>query len=180
MTRLGPLFTRPAAAPISHATEFPRVPRETNRVTDSPQHRSSVLAVDDDPDLLILLRATVEGDGFRAILASDGRMALELISVEEPDVVCLDLMMPVMDGWGVLEELHGRDDPPPVIVLSAKTADEDIVRAFELGASAYVFKPFDPCRLVETIRSILEATLAERRERTDRELAIRQRRDIAS
>ena len=55
---------------------FPRVPREINGVTDSPQQRSSVLAVDDDPDLLVLLRATVEGDGYRAILASDGRMAL--------------------------------------------------------------------------------------------------------
>ena len=149
-------------------------------MTEPPQHRTSVLAVDDDPDLLLLLRSTVEGDGFRAILASDGRMALELISDEAPDVVCLDLMMPVLDGWGVLEELNGRTDPPPVIVLSAKTADEDIVRAFELGASAYVFKPFDPSRLVDTIRAILDATPAERRAQTDRELAMRQRRDVAS
>jgi DNA-binding response OmpR family regulator len=149
-------------------------------VTESPQQPSSVLAVDDDPDLLLLLRSMVEGDGYRAILASDGRMALELIAEEQPDVICLDLMMPVMDGWGVLEELNGRTDPPPVIVLSAKTAEEDIVRAFELGASAYVFKPFDPSTLVDTIRSILEETPAERRERTDRELAMRLRRDVAS
>jgi DNA-binding response OmpR family regulator len=139
-----------------------------------------VLTVDDDPDLLLLLRSTVECDGYRAILASDGRMALERIAEEEPDVVCLDLMMPVMDGWSVLAELNGRVDPPPVIVLSAKTADEDIVRAFELGASAYVVKPFDPSRLAATIRSILDATPAERRERTDGELAIRRRRDLAS
>jgi len=149
-------------------------------VTEPSQHRSSVLAVDDDPDLLLLLRSTFEGDGYRAILASDGVMALERIAQESPDVICLDLMMPVMDGWGVLQELNGRTDPPPVIVLSAKTADEDIIRAFELGASAYVFKPFDPSRLVDTIRSILEETPDERRERTLRELAIRQRRDIAS
>jgi DNA-binding response OmpR family regulator len=149
-------------------------------VTEPPQHRSSVLAVDDDPDLLLVLRSTVEGDGFRAILASNGRMALELIAEDEPDVICLDLMMPVMDGWGVLEELSGRPDPPPVIVLSAKTADADIVRAFELGAIAYVFKPFDPRRLVDTIRSILDETPAERRERAHRELAMRHRRDVAS
>jgi DNA-binding response OmpR family regulator len=149
-------------------------------VTEPSQHRSTVLAVDDDPDLLLLLRSTVEGDGYRAVLASDGRMALERIAEEEPDVICLDLMMPVMDGWGVLVELNGREDAPPVIVLSAKTADEDIVRAFQLGASAYVFKPFDPSRLVDTIRSILAASPAERREQTDRELAMRQRRDIAS
>ena len=148
-------------------------------MTEPPQHRS-VLAVDDDPDLLLLLRSTVEGDGYRAILASDGVMALERIAQESPDVICLDLMMPVMDGWGVLQELHAQTDSPPVIVLSAKTAEEDIVRAFELGASAYVFKPFDPGRLVDTIRSILEETPEERRERTDRELAMRQRRDIAS
>ena len=149
-------------------------------MTDPQQQPSSVLAVDDDPDLLLLLRSMVEGDGYRAILASDGRMALERIAEEEPDVICLDLMMPVMDGWGVLEELNGRTDPLPVIVLSAKTAEEDIVRAFELGASAYVFKPFDPSRLVDTIRSILEETPAQRRERTDRELAMRLRRDVAS
>jgi DNA-binding response OmpR family regulator len=149
-------------------------------VTEPTKQRSSVLAVDDDPDLLLLLRSTVEGDGYRAILASDGLMALELIAEDEPDVICLDIMMPVMDGWSVLEELNGRDDPPPVIVVSAKTADEDIVRAFELGASAYVFKPFDPSRLIDTIRSILEETPAERRERTNRELAMRQRRDVAS
>ena len=58
-----------------------------------------MLAVDDDPDLLLLLRSTVEGDGYRAILASDGRMALQRIADETPDVICLDLMMPVMDGW---------------------------------------------------------------------------------
>ena len=149
-------------------------------MTEPSPHSSSVLAVDDDPDLLLLLRSTIEGDGYRAILASDGRMALELIADDQPDVICLDIMMPVMDGWGVLEELNGRADPPPVIVLSAKTADDDIIRAFELGATAYVFKPFDPSRLVDTIRSILEATPAERQERTNRELAIRQRRDVAS
>ena len=74
-------------------------------MTEPQQQPSSVLAVDDDPDLLLLLRSMVEGDGYRAILASDGRMALERIAEEEPDVICLDLMMPVMDGWGVLEEL---------------------------------------------------------------------------
>jgi DNA-binding response OmpR family regulator len=181
MTRLGPtLHPARRRADIPGQIANGRLGRESTRVTDSPKHRTSVLAVDDDPDLLLLLRSTVEGDGFRAILASNGQKALELIADESPDVVCLDLMMPVLDGWGVLEELNGREDPPPVIVLSAKTADEDIVRAFSLGASAYVFKPFDPSRLVDTIRSILAATPAERRERTDRELAMRQRRDIAS
>jgi DNA-binding response OmpR family regulator len=147
---------------------------------DQSMRRSSVLAVDDDPDLLLLLRSTVEGDGHRAILASDGRMALERIAEESPDVICLDLMMPVMDGWSVLSELNAWTDAPPVIVVSAKTSDEDMIKAFELGATGYVFKPFDPSRLVDTIRSILEASPAERRERTIRELALLQRRDVAS
>jgi two-component system, OmpR family, alkaline phosphatase synthesis response regulator PhoP len=151
-----------------------------DRVTESQSGRARVLAVDDDPDLLLLLRSTVEGDGHEVILASDGRMALQRIADEMPDVVCLDLMMPVMDGWAVLGELSGRPDAPPVIVVSAKTSEADLIRAFELGADGYVFKPFDPGRLMDTIRSILDATPEELRRRRDRALADLHRRDVAS
>jgi len=149
-------------------------------VTGREPGRLRVLAVDDDPDLLLLLRSTVEADGHQAILASDGRMALERIDDQSPDVICLDLMMPVMDGWAVLDELSGRPSAPPVIVVSAKTAEEDLIRAFELGASSYVFKPFDPSRLIDTIRSILAASPDELRERRGQALAALLRRDVAS
>ncbi len=149
-------------------------------MTGQEPGRLRVLAVDDDPDLLLLLRSTVEADGHQAILASDGRMALERIDRESPDVICLDLMMPVMDGWAVLGELNERPTAPPVIVVSAKTAEEDLIRAFELGASGYVFKPFDPSRLIETIRSTLAASPDERRERRRQVLAALLRRDVAS
>jgi DNA-binding response OmpR family regulator len=149
-------------------------------MTESQPGRARVLAVDDDPDLLLLLRSTVEGDGYQAILASDGRMALQRIEDETPDVVCLDLMMPVMDGWAVLDELSGRTDAPPVIVVSAKTSEEDLIRAFELGADGYVFKPFDPGRLMDAIRAILEASPDELRDRRNQALANLQRRDVAS
>lgn len=149
-------------------------------MTESQSGRARVLAVDDDPDLLLLLRSTVEGDGHEAIVASDGRMALQRIADETPDVVCLDLMMPVMDGWAVLGELRGRPGAPPVIVVSAKTSEEDSIRAFQLGADAYVFKPFEPGRLMDTIRSILDATPEELRRRRDLALADLQRRDVAS
>jgi DNA-binding response OmpR family regulator len=148
--------------------------------TDAEPDRVRVLAVDDDPDLLLLLRSTVEGDGHEAILASDGRMALERIADHTPDIVCLDLMMPVMDGWAVLGELSGRSDAPPVIVVSAKTSEEDLIRAFRLGADGYVFKPFDPVRLMATIRQILDASPDELLERRNRALADLQRRDVAS
>ena len=147
-------------------------------VTGQEPGRLRVLAVDDDPDLL--LRSTVEADGHQAILASDGRMALERIEDESPDVICLDLMMPVMDWWAVLYELSGRPTAPPVIVVSAKTAEEDLIRAFELGASSDVFKPFDPSRLIDTIRSILAASPDELRERRGQALAALLRRDVAS
>jgi len=139
-----------------------------------------ILAVDDDPDLLLLIRSALQGEGHQTLVASDGRAALDLIREEEPDVVLLDLMMPVLDGWGVLRSLADRPTRPRVIVLSAKTADEDIARAFELGAAEYVVKPFDPARLLGTVREVLDLTDQQVTTRREEAISTHSRRDLAS
>jgi len=141
---------------------------------------SRILAVDDDPDLLLLLRSALQGDGHETIVASNGRVALDLIGEQEPDVVLLDLMMPVMDGWGVLRTLADRAVRPRVIVLSAKTADEDIARAFELGATEYIVKPFDPSHLLGTVREVLDLTDEEAHTKREEGISSHGRRDLAS
>jgi DNA-binding response OmpR family regulator len=111
----------------------------------------TVLIVDDEPDVLLLLRVNLEAAGYQTVLAADGEMALVRIDESKPDVVLLDIMMPVMDGWGVLRALSERENAPRVIVVSAKSSDRDIVRALTSGALDYVTKPFDPDDLVDVV-----------------------------
>ena len=101
-----------------------------------------VLIVDDEPDILLRLRLTLEAEGFTTALAADGEVALDRLRRERFDVMLLDVMMPVLDGWAVLEQLADVPDKPAVIVVSAKTAAADIARARQLGAADYVTKPF--------------------------------------
>jgi DNA-binding response OmpR family regulator len=110
-----------------------------------------VLIVEDDPDLLVILRVNLTAAGLVPMLAGDGRTAIERVIKERPDVVVLDVMLPGIDGWQVLEELHAHGDPAPVVVCSAKKNVEDRRRASELGAVAYVVKPFDIDALVDAV-----------------------------
>src|SRR4051794_29300674 len=114
-----------------------------------------VLIVDDEPDILLLLRIDLEAEGYETFLAADGETAIKRIFEERPDVVLLDVMMPVVDGWGVLRRLRDSGTWTRVIVLSAKTNDNDVVRALELGACEYITKPFDPAALLLTVEHVL-------------------------
>jgi DNA-binding response OmpR family regulator len=120
-----------------------------------------VLIVDDEPDILLMLRVNLEAAGFHTALAADGETALRRIAEEVPDIVLLDVMMPVMDGWGVLEALSARDRTPMVVVVSAKSSDRDVVRALNLGACEYITKPFDPDDLVVAVERVLASTPEE-------------------
>ena len=125
--------------------------------------RPKVLIVDDEPDVLLTLRMILEAEGFDPSLAADGETALRRIDEEHPDLVVLDIMMPVLDGWFVLAELAGRRKRPGVVVCSAKSSEVDRVRARSSRADEYVTKPFEPDDLVSTIREVLappRATLA--------------------
>ncbi len=134
--------------------------------------RAKVLIVDDEPDVLLLLRVNLEAAGYRTVLAADGETALSRIDDANPDVVLLDIMMPVMDGWGVLRALSERESAPRVVVVSAKSSDRDIVRALTSGALDYVTKPFDPDDLVDivavTVASSPDELEERRRQKIDR------------
>lgn len=117
--------------------------------------KARVLVADDNPDILFLLRTNLDAAGFETLTASDGEMALRMIEEEEPDVLLLDLMMPVLDGWGVLEQLEREGRDLPVIVVSASDSAANIQRATELGATGYVTKPFNLRGLVDMIHGVL-------------------------
>jgi DNA-binding response OmpR family regulator len=108
-----------------------------------------VLIVEDDPDTLVILRVNLQHAGIETILAAEGKTAIARIEAEKPDAVVLDVLLPGIDGWQVLEELHAMGDPVPVIVCSGKNNPHDIQRARELGAFAYLTKPFDIDRLLD-------------------------------
>jgi len=122
---------------------------------------STILIVDDEPDVLLLLRVNLEAAGYQTVLAADGETALIKIDESDPDVVLLDIMMPVMDGWGVLRALAERDNAPRVVVVSAKSSDRDIVRALTSGALDYITKPFDPDDLVGVVARTIDDSLDE-------------------
>ena len=117
--------------------------------------KPKVLIVDDEPDVLLTMRLILEAEVFDPALAADGETALRRIDDEQPDIVLLDIMMPVLDGWFVLAELAGRPRRPYVIVCSAKSGEVDKTRAFDLSADEYVTKPYEPDDLVRIIRDTL-------------------------
>ena len=122
---------------------------------------AKVLIVDDNPSIRYLLKASLSSFGFHTALAENGQVALEQLDREKPDLVFLDLMMPVLDGWGVLDRLQGRTDLPPIVVISALDSQEDKERAMGLGVTAYVSKPADLGGLVDLVRSLTGETAPE-------------------
>lgn len=122
-----------------------------------------ILIVDDEPATLKLLKMNLELDGHSAFLASDGATALKRIEAESPDLVLLDIMMPVMDGWEVLRRLGETPlkHPVRVIIMTAKVGERDIARGLDLGAHEYVTKPFDLDELMDMIREILSLPAEE-------------------
>lgn len=123
-----------------------------------------VLVVDDDPIIIELLVLNLELEGHDVVTASDGRQALDRAHDADPDLVLLDIMMPEIDGFEVCERL--RADPAtatlPVVFLSARAHEADLVRGTKVGADAYVTKPFDPMELMELIARLHGAHERER------------------
>lgn len=101
-----------------------------------------------------MLRAYLEKEDYQIIEALDGRQALEAFQLEKPDLVVLDIMLPVMDGLEVCREMH-RTTEVPIIMLTARDDDTDKLVGLELGADDYITKPFSPRELVARIRAVL-------------------------
>ena len=113
-----------------------------------------ILIVDDDINICELLRLYLEKDGFATIVANDGEQALHLAQVNNPDLILLDIMMPVLDGWQVCREIR-KNSNVPIIMLTAKGETFDKVLGLELGADDYVAKPFDSKEVVARIKAVL-------------------------
>lgn len=122
--------------------------------------QTSVLVVDDEPQVVWMLQFSLEAEGFQTFAARDGRTALNELRQHRPQLMLLDIMMPVMDGWSVLQEI--RDLPegerPRVVVVSARATLRDRAKAAELGAIAFVAKPFNVDDLLGVLNRLKKAS----------------------
>lgn len=125
-----------------------------------------ILAVDDEKHIVRLVQVNLERQGYEVITASDGKEALQKVEDERPDLVVLDVMMPYMDGFEVLQNL--RRNPAtreiPVIMLTAKAQDADVFKGWQSGVDCYLTKPFNPMELIAFVKRIfssLEGTASD-------------------
>jgi len=114
-----------------------------------------ILLVDDEPSILQLAQMYLEREGFRVKTASDGEAALEAVRALCPALIVLDVMLPKLDGFEVCKRLRQRDDPPAILMLTARDEDIDKILGLELGADDYLTKPFNPRELVARVKAIL-------------------------
>jgi DNA-binding response OmpR family regulator len=114
-----------------------------------------ILIVDDEPAIVQVIQERLAREGFSVQGAADGQAALSIIGRDAPDLIILDLMLPDMDGFEVLRRLRQSGDDVPVIILTARDDDVDIVVGLELGADDYVVKPFNPPELGARVRAVL-------------------------
>ncbi len=113
-----------------------------------------ILIVEDEAEIAEILDRYLMREGFRTVRAADGVIALDLHAALKPDLVLLDVMMPRLDGWGVLSDLRRRRDTP-VIMMTALDQDIDKLQALRMGADDYVVKPFNPLEVVARVRAVL-------------------------
>ncbi len=122
-----------------------------------------ILVVDDDSDIVRLLRAYLEQAGYEVLVAFDGETALHLLRRERPDLVVLDLMLPDRDGWEVTRIVRGDASlaATPILMLTARVEDREKILGLELGADDYVTKPFNPREVVARVRAVLRRAQGE-------------------
>jgi diguanylate cyclase (GGDEF)-like protein len=123
-----------------------------------------ILVVDDDPDILQVVRINLELEGYEVDTAEDGREAVDKASADPPQLILLDIMMPRMDGLTALRRIrtHASTGNTSIILLTARGLPEDRVRGLELGADDYITKPFDIDELVARVKAVLRRTQAAR------------------
>ena len=119
---------------------------------------AKILVVDDEKNICELLRLYLEKDGYQVVTAYDGGQALEVFKKESPDLILLDIMLPVLDGWQVCREVR-KSSEVPIIMLTAKGETFDKVLGLELGADDYIVKPFETKEVVARIKAVLRRTI---------------------
>ena len=120
--------------------------------------KTKILVVDDEPNIVQTLRDRLEMNEYDVITACNGKEGLETALQEKPDVILLDVIMPIMDGHEMLEALRRQPggEEPSVIMLTARSQTQDISRANACGIDDYIVKPFDLSELLEKIESVVE------------------------
>ena len=120
--------------------------------------RNTILLVEDNPSMSKLISFKLGKEGFKIDIAEDGEDALDKFfnHKAEYDAVILDLMLPVLDGTQVLKRIRGAGEKIPVLVLSAKSQERNVLDGFELGADDYLTKPFSPNELIARVKKMLE------------------------
>ena len=128
----------------------------TDVVTENPE--VTVLLVDDNPQNLKVLYETLKDKGYRLLIANEGEKALDLAHRHHPEVILLDIMMPDMDGYEVVEKLKQKSDTTDiaVIMVSAKTEVEDKLKGMKLGIDDYISKPFDKREINARIKMVMK------------------------
>ncbi len=117
----------------------------------------TILVIDDEARLISVVRGYLQDEGFMVVTAANGREALFVAREQKPDLIILDLMMPEMNGWEFMR-LHRAEQNTPIIMLTARVEDVDMVAGLEMGADDYITKPFSPRELVARVRAVLRRT----------------------
>jgi len=129
--------------------------------------QKTILLVDDDRELVDGLRSLLEKQGYRVIQANDGHQAKTVIYNQKPDLVILDMMMPRMGGYPVLEHFRGKPDVPPIIMITANEGSRHKAYAEYLGVVDYIRKPFAMERLLEAVNKAFDRPKPTRAEDAD-------------
>ena len=121
-------------------------------------HRKKILLIDDEPELIKAVEIRLKSIGYEVALSYDGRTGIDKAKEIKPDLILLDLIMPIMDGYGVANEL--KDDPEtkhiPIIILTASQREDLKTRCRQLGVASFIMKPFETSDLLNMVKAILK------------------------
>lgn len=131
-----------------------------------------ILIADDSSEIRQLLSAILVEAGHKVVVAGDGQKALDLMRAEPPDLLILDIMMPILDGYGVLKEMKATNlrNEVKILVLTAKASESDWVKGYKMGADHYLTKPFGSDELMAAIEGLLGRSKDQLKARTEEEL----------
>lgn len=117
-----------------------------------------ILIVDDEPNIVMTLEYTFKKNNFEVFIARDGQEALDIVKTVYPDIIILDVMMPMVDGYATIEQIKSNDklSNTKIIFLSAKNKESDIEKGISLGADAYLTKPFSIKKVIEKVTELLK------------------------